>query len=77
MAAVSKEHDMHRMTRAPLDPFFNKAGILRVEPRVLQRVQKLCRRLEGFKDTGEVVNFSHALGSLANGMPEARSLGHL
>lgn len=59
---------MHRIVRAPLDPFFSKAGILRVENRVLERVEKLCGRLKAVSGTGEVVNISNALASLANGI---------
>src|SRR4051812_13572453 len=56
MTAVSQYHDIHRAARVPLDPFFSKAGVSRVEPRVLQRIQKLCRRIRAEQGTGEVIN---------------------
>jgi hypothetical protein len=67
MTAVSQYHDVHRAARAPLDPFFSKAGVSRVEPRVLQRIQKLCRRLRAEQGTGKVVNITYALSSLTTG----------
>ncbi|KAK2749435.1 hypothetical protein FQN57_006369 [Myotisia sp. PD_48] len=66
MAAVSEKDELHRITRVPLDPFFSKVGIVRVEPRVLQRVKKLCGRFDALADTGKPVNITHAVGSLAN-----------
>ncbi|KAL2808262.1 cytochrome P450 [Aspergillus granulosus] len=64
MVAVSTTHDMHRATRAPLDPFFSMAGIRRVEPRVVQIIEKFRKKLGAFVNTGKPVNLTHAFGSL-------------
>ncbi|KAH8424188.1 uncharacterized protein LDX57_001943 [Aspergillus melleus] len=64
MVAVSTTHEMHRATRAPLNPFFSVAGITRVEGRVVQRVKKLRARLEEYVITGKPANMTHAFGSM-------------
>ncbi|KAJ5895068.1 hypothetical protein N7495_006759 [Penicillium taxi] len=64
MVAVSTTHDMHRVTRALLNPFFSIAGIARVEERAVQRVEQLRSRLNGFVNTGIPVNITHAFNSL-------------
>ena len=67
MTAVSTSHDMHRAARAPLDPFFSKAGVTRMEKRVLARVQKLCDRLRMVQGTGQAISLTNALSSLTTG----------
>jgi len=67
MTAVSHTHEMHRAVRAPLDPFFSKAGISRVESRVMLRIEKLGNRLRMEAGTGTVVNLTSALSSLTTG----------
>ncbi|TWU78279.1 hypothetical protein ED733_008291 [Metarhizium rileyi] len=64
MTAISAGHDAHRRLRAPLDKLFGRHGILRIETRVITRVQRLCDRLRSYQNTCEVVNLSNALGSL-------------
>jgi cytochrome P450 len=70
MTAISTSHNSHRRSRAPLEPFFSRAGITRVESRVVERVKKLCDRLKATQNTGEVVHLTFALSSLTTGMSE-------
>jgi hypothetical protein len=67
MTAVSSTHNMHRASRAPLDPFFSKAGVLKLEQRVLARIEKMCARLRLIQGTGQVVNLFNAISSLTTG----------
>lgn len=64
MTAISTGHDAHRRLRAPLDRLFARANIMRIEPRVAARAERLCDRLNAYKGTGEVVNLTDALSSL-------------
>lgn len=68
MIAVSTDHDRHRRSRAPLEPFFSRAGITKVESRVVERVKKLCDRFMASQNTGKVVHLGFALSSLTTGM---------
>jgi len=64
MTAISTDHDTHRRLRMPLDKLFARHSILRIEPRVVLRVEKLCARLHAFRGSDEVVNLSNAFSSL-------------
>ncbi|KAL2818628.1 cytochrome P450 [Aspergillus granulosus] len=66
MVARFTDHDAHRAARVPINRFFSRASITRVEPRVMARVQKFCHRLQIAADTGMVVNISNALNSLTS-----------
>ncbi|EER24920.1 hypothetical protein D8B26_007494 [Coccidioides posadasii str. Silveira] len=54
-------HDLHRKRRKPLDPYFSRAGVTKLEPMVAELCEKLIiERFEGFKGTGKVVRLDHA-----------------
>ena len=59
---------MHRSARVPLDPFFSRAGITKVESRVIQRVKKLVERLRMVAGTEKVLSLTLAVNSLTTGM---------
>ena len=60
-------HDLHKMRRAALSPYFSMASVRRLQPVIQERVDALLRRLEGFRDTGEVLMASWAFAALTNG----------
>lgn len=54
-------HDLHRKRRKPLDPYFSRSGVTRLEPMVAELCEKLIvGRFESFKGTGKVVRLDHA-----------------
>ncbi|KAF7113807.1 hypothetical protein CNMCM5793_004862 [Aspergillus hiratsukae] len=55
------DHHLHRQLRAQLNPFFSTARIRQQEPAIKALVNKLCRRLEESKNTGQPVHIEHAL----------------
>ncbi|KAJ9216495.1 hypothetical protein DTO166G4_2083 [Paecilomyces variotii] len=55
------EHDLHRKRRKPLDPYFSRAGVTRLEPMVAELCEKLIiERFGSFRGTGKVVRLDHA-----------------
>jgi cytochrome P450 len=55
------EHDLHRKRRKPLDPYFSRQGVSRLEPMLGELTEKLIvNRFESFKGTGKVVRLDHA-----------------
>lgn len=64
MTAISTAHDAHRRLRVPLDKLFSRSGILSIEPRLIERTERLCNRLRSFQGTGRIVNLTDALSSL-------------
>ena len=57
---LSKSHDLHRRRRKPLEPFFSRLGVSRLEHMLADVVAKFNSRLEAFKGTDTVVRLDHA-----------------
>ncbi|KAL7917142.1 cytochrome P450 [Trichoderma austrokoningii] len=62
--ASAVSHDLHRLRRSSLNPFFSKAAVLRFEDRIQSRVSILCERFTGFLERKEIVDISVAMTSL-------------
>ena len=61
------DHDVHRMRRAALLPYFSTAYVRRLQPDFQERLEVLLRRLSGFKDTDEAVNANCMFAAFSNG----------
>lgn len=57
-------HDLHRVRRNALNPFFSKQAISRMEPLIRDLIEKLCVRFESCRSTGEPVNTLDAYAAL-------------
>jgi hypothetical protein len=64
MTAISTGHEAHRRLRAPLDKLCARNSITRIEPRLIERTEILCRRLGSYQGTRQIVNLTNALSSL-------------
>lgn len=49
------DHDLHRLRRAAINPFFSKQKVNQLQPVVQHLADKLCAKLEKCRGTGEVV----------------------
>ncbi|KAK8108717.1 Cytochrome P450 monooxygenase sdnE [Apiospora sp. TS-2023a] len=58
------DHHLHRLRRAPLNPFFSKKSITDKEPQIRDKVEHLCRRFAAAAGTGEVVRLDVAFTAL-------------
>lgn len=56
-------HDLHRLRRSALNPFFSKQAT-RMEPLIRELLEKLCARFEACRATGEPVDTLHAFAAL-------------
>ena len=61
---ATESHELHRIRRAALAPFFSKASVQRLEPVVQSIVDKLASRLRSLQGSGTTVNIIHAFSSL-------------
>lgn len=57
---LTTDHDLHRQRRKPLEPFFSRLGIARLEPTIAELVGKLVGRFEALKGTRTVIRLDHA-----------------
>jgi cytochrome P450 len=49
------DHDVHRLRRGSINPFFSKQKVTALQPVIQRLVDKLCTRFEKIRGTGEVV----------------------
>ena len=59
------EHDLHKLRRSQLNPFFSKASIRTLEPLIISKVDRLCACIEQIGDKSQVVSLTHAFVALA------------
>ncbi|GME40911.1 Cytochrome P450 [Neofusicoccum parvum] len=64
-AVGTASHELHRLRRQALNPFFSRRSVAQLEPVIQANVDKLRARLEGFADTGVPVNVTDAFTALS------------
>ncbi|CZT49094.1 related to cytochrome P450 CYP3/CYP5/CYP6/CYP9 subfamilies [Rhynchosporium secalis] len=62
---MTVDHDLHRRRRKPMEPFFSRQGVSRIEPKLSELVCTLVGRLQDYRGTGKVIRLDHALSALA------------
>lgn len=63
-SATTINHDLHKIRRAALNPFFSKQRITSLEPLVQRKLEILSKRVEGFAASGDVVSIGTAYSAL-------------
>lgn len=61
---MSYDHDLHRVRRKPLDPFFSKRGALAFEPVILAELAVLEQRFLTISGTSRVINIENVYSAL-------------
>jgi cytochrome P450 len=56
---------MHRRRRKPLEPFFSRSGILRLQYLLADTTEKLVNRFEQVKGTGSIIRLDHAFFAMS------------
>jgi hypothetical protein len=59
------ERELHRKRRAPVNPFFSKRSVTRLEPMIVSKVDKLCAGIQRYKETGKPLSLRFACSALA------------
>lgn len=57
---LTTDHDLHRRRRKPLEPFFSRSGVARLQPVLAHVVANLVRPFEALKGTHSVIRLDHA-----------------
>ncbi|KAH7348389.1 cytochrome P450 [Rhexocercosporidium sp. MPI-PUGE-AT-0058] len=63
---ATHKHDLHRVRRSALAPFFSMASVRRLQPVIQGRLDLLLERLRGFRDKDEVLMASWAFAAYTN-----------
>jgi cytochrome P450 len=66
-AFTTNDHDLHRLRRSALNPFFSKVKVRSLQPRIEERLNRLMERFQEFKESGEPMSASLAYAALTNG----------
>ncbi|KAI0451110.1 cytochrome P450 [Xylaria acuta] len=61
----TKEHDLHKVRRKALEPYFSKMGINRLQPLIAEVALHLESRLRESSGTNKVVRLDHAFNAYA------------
>jgi hypothetical protein len=64
---MTNNHDLHRVRRAALNPFFSKASVRSLQPLIDAKLDFFIERFEEFQKTGEVMTINIAFAALTNG----------
>lgn len=70
MTFSTASHDQHRIRRSVLNPFFSKRSIANNEAQIREKVEHLCRRLEVYSMTRDVLRLDGAYSALVSGQME-------
>ena len=57
-------HDLHRLRRAALNPFFSVQSVAKLEPLIASKVEKLCSRFDALVAGGDVFRLDCAFMAL-------------
>ncbi|KAI0838317.1 cytochrome P450 [Hypoxylon sp. FL0890] len=60
------DHELHRKRRSALQPYFSMANVRRLQPVIQERLSVMIRRMNEFRDTGDVLNASCMFSALGN-----------
>ena len=72
----TRDHDIHRMRRMALNPFFSKQAVQRLEPMIQSKIDLLCRRLREFAQQGQVLTVENAMMALTTDIISEYSFGY-
>ncbi|KAF1962999.1 cytochrome P450 [Byssothecium circinans] len=62
---LTKDHNLHRRRRKPLEPFFSRMGVAKLQNTIADVALHLERRLEDFAGMGKVVRLDHAFAAFS------------
>jgi cytochrome P450 len=61
---VSEDHDLHRIRRKPLDPFFSRRQVQTYEPMIADELKLLDDRFRAMRGKDTVVNMEHVYAAV-------------
>ncbi|TLD20674.1 hypothetical protein PspLS_08795 [Pyricularia sp. CBS 133598] len=68
-------HDLHRLRRSPLNQFFSKRAVSRIEPLMRELIERMCSRLDGCRGTGQAVDLIKPMSALTTDIITSYSFG--
>lgn len=75
-ALGTEDHDLHKMRRMALNPFFSKQAVQRLEPMIQSKIDLLCKRLQEWALQERVLNVENATMALTTDIISEYSFGY-
>jgi hypothetical protein len=63
---LTVDHDLHRQRRKPMDPFFSRIGVQRLQAMLAEVALKMETRLREFQGAGQVVRLDHVFSAFSS-----------
>jgi cytochrome P450 len=63
---VTLDHDLHRIRRSALNPFFSKANVKKLEPIIQRKAKKVLSRMIDIESTGQPLNIVHLFSAFTS-----------
>jgi hypothetical protein len=60
-------HDLHRIRRSALNPFFSKGSIRNLQPLINAKVDQILERFADLQKSGDILVVNHACAAFTNG----------
>lgn len=60
------DHDLHRVRRSALNPFFSKGNVRKLEPIIQRRAQKVLSLMENLENTGKPLNIFYLFSAFTS-----------
>ncbi|KAL4946987.1 putative cytochrome P450 [Aspergillus filifer] len=60
---MTQNHELHRRGRKPLEPFFSRLSIDRIEQTIIEEVNMLNERILGLSGSGRVIRLDHVFSA--------------
>lgn len=70
------DHDLHRLRRKPMEPYFSRAGVSRIEPVLQSLVQAMVARLDELRGSGNIVRLDHVFSAFSGDVITAICIGN-
>lgn len=68
-------HDLHRKRRKPLEPFFSRIGIARLQPMLAELTRHCEARIQQFKKSNQAIRLDHAYTAFSGDVIQKICLG--
>jgi len=68
----TNDHDLHRIRRAAVNPFFSKGAVRKLQPIIDERINALLARFREFQASGSLITLNYAFAAYTNGLSLTR-----
>ena len=62
---MTSNHELHRRRRKPLEPFFSRLGIDKMEGMIIEEAKLLDARIEEMRGSKRVIRLDHVFSAFA------------